>query len=389
MYLSAFFEIQYPGQEAQQCFLKSPALPTRIKPSVKSSANPETSNERMHLKIIDLRSDTVTQPTAAMREAMAAAEVGDDVYGEDPTVNRLQAMAAEMLHKEAALFVSSGTQSNLLALMSHCERGDEYIVGQHAHTYRYEAGGAAVLGSIQPQPLDFSPDGTLNLNRVRSLIKPDDFHFAKTRLLCLENTQAGKVLPMSYLAEASAFAASHRLGLHIDGARIFNAAVKLNIPAHEISRHADTVSVCLSKGLGAPVGSVLCGSSDLIQKAIRWRKMLGGGMRQAGILAAAGIVALTTHVERLAEDHENARLLAQKLSGIAPVRIDLDAVQTNMVFMETAASAGAPLTAFLKERGILVSGRGSFRLVTHLDIAASDIQTVVDAIKDYFVRHPA
>lgn len=324
-----------------------------------------------------------------MRQAMAAAEVGDDVYGEDPTVNRLQSMAAELLHKEAALFVSSGTQSNLLGLMSHCDRGDEYIVGQHAHTYRYEAGGAAVLASIQPQPLDFSSDGTLDLNQVRALIKPDDFHFAKTRLLCLENTQAGKVLPMNYLAEAAAFATTHRLGLHLDGARIFNAAVKLHLPVHEISSHADTVSVCLSKGLGAPVGSILCGPSDLIKKAVRWRKMLGGGMRQAGILAAAGIVALTSHVERLAEDHDHAYQLAKKLSDIDELRIDLDAVQTNMVFMETAASASIPLTAFLKERGILVSGRGNFRLVTHLDIRSSDIPTVVDTIKDFFARHPA
>jgi threonine aldolase len=339
------------------------------------------------LKIIDLRSDTVTRPTPAMRAAMASAEVGDDVYGEDPTVNRLQAMAAEMLHKEAALFVSSGTQSNLLGLMSHCERGDEYIVGQQAHTYRYEAGGAAVLGSIQPQPLDFLPDGTLDLTLVQSLIKPDDFHFAKTRLLCLENTQAGKVLPMDYLAEASTFAASHRLGLHLDGARIFNAAVKLNIPAYEIACHADTVSICLSKGLGAPVGSLLCGPSHLMQKALRWRKMLGGGMRQAGILAAAGIVALSTHIDRLAEDHDHAEQLARKLSDIAEIRIDLDAVQTNMVFMETPASSGASLTAFLKDRGILVSGRGNFRLVTHLDISASDIQTVIDGVKAFFVQN--
>jgi threonine aldolase len=338
--------------------------------------------------MIDLRSDTVTQPSSAMRAAMASAEVGDDVYGEDPTVNRLQTLAAEMLHKEAALFVSSGTQSNLLGVMSHCERGDEYIVGQQAHTYRYEAGGAAVLGSIQPQPLDFLPNGTLDLNQVQSLIKPDDFHFAKTRLLCLENTQAGKVLPMDYLAQASAFASTHRLGLHLDGARIFNAAVKLNVPAHAIARHADTVSVCLSKGLGAPVGSLLCGPANLIRQAIRWRKMLGGGMRQAGILAAAGIVALTSHIDRLAEDHAHAELLARKLSDIAEIRIDLDAVQTNMVFMETPASSSTLLTSFLKDRGILVSGRGNFRLVTHLDITASDIQIVIDAVKDFFMQHP-
>ncbi len=324
-----------------------------------------------------------------MRTAMAAAEVGDDVYGEDPTVNRLQAMAAEMLQKEAALFVSSGTQGNLLGLLSHCGRGDEYIVGQQAHTYRYEGGGGAVLGSIQPQPLDFLPDGTLDLDRVKSLIKPDDFHFAKTRLLCLENTQAGKVLPMDYLEQAFSFAAAHHLGLHLDGARIFNASVKLGVPVHEIARHADTVSVCLSKGLGAPVGSLLCGPSHLIQKALRWRKMLGGGMRQAGILAAAGIVALSSHVQRLAEDHDHARLLARKLSEIAEIRIDPDAVQTNMVFMETTEQSSALLASFLKERGILVSGRGSFRLVTHLDITASDIQKVIAAVKEFFIQNPS
>jgi threonine aldolase len=356
---------------------------------VKSSANHGLGDERQSLKIIDLRSDTVTRPTLIMRAAMAAAEVGDDVYGEDPTVNRLQAMAAEMLQKEAALFVASGTQGNLLGLLSHCERGDEYIVGQQAHTYRYEGGGGAVLGSIQPQPLDFLPDGTLDLDRVQSLIKPDDFHFAKTRLLCLENTQAGKVLPMDYLARAFAFAGSHHLGLHLDGARIFNAAVKLKVPVHEIARHADTVSVCLSKGLGAPVGSLLCGPAHLIQKALRWRKMLGGGMRQAGILAAAGIVALTSHVERLAEDHDHAWLLARKLSEIAEIRIDLDAVQTNMVFMDAPEQSSALLTSFLKERGILVSGRGSFRLVTHLDITASDIQKVIDAVKAFFIQNPS
>lgn len=341
------------------------------------------------MKIIDLRSDTVTRPTPAMRAAMASAEVGDDVYGEDPTVNRLQDLAAEMLHKEAALFVSSGTQSNLLGLMSHCERGDEYIVGQQAHTYRYEAGGAAVLGSIQPQPIEFSADGTLDLDRIVSVIKPDDFHFAKTRLLCLENTQAGKVLPMDYLAKASALAHSRGLGLHMDGARIFNAAVKLKLPVHDISRHADTVSVCLSKGLGAPVGSVLCGGAAIIQKALRWRKMLGGAMRQAGILAAAGIVALTSHVERLAEDHENAGLLARKLSEISEIRVDPDAVQTNMVFMDTPPQSSAALTAFLKDRGILISGRGNFRLVTHLDVSAPDILKTVEAIKDFFRLHPA
>src|SRR2546422_8682064 len=271
--------------------------------------------------VVDLRSDTVTRPSAEMRAAMAAAEVGDDVYGEDPTVNRLEALAAEMLDKEAAVFVCSGTQSNLLALMSHCQRGDEYIVGQQAHTYKFEGGGAAVLGSIQPQPLDYEPDGSLDLAGVEAAIKPDDPHFAKTRLLCLENTQAGKVLTLDYLARAGQCAGAKRLRLHLDGARIFNASVDLGVAVTEISRHFDSVSVCLSKGLGAPVASILCGSRGLIAKARRWRKVLGGGMRQAGVLAAAGIYAFEHNVERLAEDHENASALAEGLAPIDEVSI--------------------------------------------------------------------
>ncbi|MCW5622370.1 MAG: low-specificity L-threonine aldolase, partial [Burkholderiales bacterium] len=263
------------------------------------------------MKEIDLRSDTVTRPTPGMRAAMAAAEVGDDVYGEDPTVNRLEVLAAGLLGKEAALFVPTGTQSNLLGVMAHCERGDEYLVGQQAHTYKYEGGGAAVLGSIQPQPLEFEPDGSLDLERAAAAIKPDDSHFARTRLLCLENTQGGKVLALDYLERAHAFARAHGLGLHLDGARLFNAAVEQGVPVGEIARWFDTVSVCLSKGLGAPVGSVLCGSAGHIAKARRWRKVLGGGMRQAGVLAAAGIYALENHIERLAEDHANARRLAR------------------------------------------------------------------------------
>ncbi|MGH8631522.1 MAG: low-specificity L-threonine aldolase, partial [Burkholderiales bacterium] len=281
------------------------------------------------MKVIDFRSDTVTKPTAAMRAVMAAAEVGDDVYGEDPTVNRLEALAAQMLGKQAAIFIVSGTQSNLLALLSHCERGDEYIVGQQGHTYKYEGGGAAVFGSIQPQPLDYELDGTLDLAKVEAAIKPDDPHFAKTRLLCLENTQAGKVLPLEYLRRAREFCNRKGLGLHLDGARIFNAAVDLGVPVTDISREFDTVSVCLSKGLGAPVGSVLCGPKALIAKARRWRKVLGGGMRQAGVLAAAGIYALNNHVERLKEDHDNARLLAQGLGSVRGVNL-ASRPQTNM-----------------------------------------------------------
>jgi threonine aldolase len=338
------------------------------------------------MKVIDFRSDTVTKPTAAMRAVMAAAEVGDDVYGEDPTVNRLEALAAQMLGKEAAIFVVSGTQSNLLALLSHCERGDEYLVGQQGHTYKYEGGGAAVFGSIQPQPLDYEPDGTLDLAKVEAAIKPDDPHFARTRLLCLENTQAGKVLPLEYLKRAREFCSRKGLGLHLDGARIFNAAVDLGVPVTDISREFDTVSVCLSKGLGAPVGSVLCGPKALIAKARRWRKVLGGGMRQAGVLAAAGIYALQNHVERLKEDHDNARRLAQGLGGVKGVRLAPGA-QTNMVFMSVDPARSAPLREWLKARAILIgAGYGTTRLVTHLDVDRGDVDRFVGAVGEFFAK---
>jgi len=333
---------------------------------------------------IDLRSDTVTKPTAAMRAAMLAAEVGDDVYGEDPTVNRLEALAAARLGKEAALFVCSGTQSNLLALLSHCERGDEYIVGQQGHTYKYEGGGAAVLGSIQPQPLDYEPDGSLDLGRVEAAIKPDDSHFAKTRLLCLENTQGGKVLPLDYLRRAYEFTRARGLGLHLDGARVFNAAVHLQVPVTEISRHFDSVSVCLSKGLGAPVGSVLCGSRELIAKARRWRKVVGGGMRQAGVLAAAGIFALENNVERLARDHENARVLAQALAVIEGITVAPGGAQTNMVFINVEPQRALRLREYLKSQGMLISGQGSIRLVTHLDVERADIDRFAAAVREFF-----
>jgi threonine aldolase len=335
------------------------------------------------MKKIDLRSDTVTLPTPAMRKAMATAQVGDDVYGEDPTVNRLEALAAEKLGKEAALLVSSGTQGNLLALMSHCERGDEYIVGQVAHTYRYEAGGAAVLGSIQPQPLDFEADGTLDLVKVKEVIKPDDYHFAKTRLLCLENTQAGKVLPLDYLAEADAFAQNHNLATHLDGARIFNAAVKLEVDVQEIARHFDSVSVCLSKGLSAPVGSVLCGPAEFIKTARRWRKMVGGGMRQAGVLAAAGIIALTEMVERLDEDHANARRLAEGLADIPGLTVDLDGVQTNMVFFTLADPLVGKFGPFMARKNIVIDdGPYPVRAVTHYGLEAADIEYVIQSATD-------
>lgn len=338
------------------------------------------------MKVIDLRSDTVTKPTPAMRKAMAEAEVGDDVYGEDPTVNRLELLAADMLDKEAALFVSSGTQGNLLAVMSHCERGDEYIVGQMAHTYRWEGGGAAVLGSIQPQPLDFEPDGTLHLQKVEQAIKPDNYHFTRTRLLCQENTHNGQVLPLDYLEQAATLTTRFNLGHHLDGARVFNAAVKLNVPVRVIARSFDTVSFCLSKGLGAPVGSMLCGPRDLITKARRWRKVLGGGMRQAGILAAAGILALSDHVERLADDHANARLLARGLADMSEISCDPALVQTNMVFVSVRKGSSEELAAYLKQKGILILPRNPIRLVTHLDVTAEDIKTFVQEVKTFFSR---
>lgn len=336
------------------------------------------------MKQIDLRSDTVTRPTPAMRRAMAEADVGDDVMGEDPTINRLEAVAAETLGFEAAVLVTSGTQGNLLGLLGHCERGDEYIVGQQAHTYKYEGGGGAVLGSIQPQPLEFEPDGTLDLERVARAIKPIDPHFARTRLLCLENTIAGKVLPLDYLGEARAFTEERGLGLHLDGARVFNAAVKLGVPARDIARHFDSLSFCLSKGLGAPVGSVLCGSADLIERARRWRKMVGGGMRQAGVLAAAGLVALSDHVERLADDHANARVLAEGLAAIEPLEIDLQTVQTNMVFVNMPAARLAPFVRHLGEQGVSTSANLPLRLVTHLDVDRDDILKVIGLAEDFF-----
>ncbi len=334
--------------------------------------------------MIDLRSDTVTRPNDAMRKAMAEAEVGDDVYGEDPTVNRLESLASEMMGTESAIFVSSGTQSNLLALMSHCRRGDEYIVGQDAHTYKYEGGGAAVLGSIQPQPLDVEGDGTIDLKKAEEVIKPDDYHFAQTKLFCLENTKSGRVLPMNYLFAAKEFADRANLGFHLDGARIFNAAVKLGIDVKEISSLFDSVSVCLSKGLGAPVGSVLCGSKDLIGQARRWRKVLGGGMRQAGILAAGAIYALQNNVERLSDDHYHAARLREALLDIDEIKVEPGSADTNMVFISLPAHSPQELAKFLQQKGILIYPGKSMRLVTHLDISGSDITDFVEALKSFF-----
>lgn len=327
------------------------------------------------MAVIDLRSDTVTQPTPGMREAMLAAELGDDVYGEDPTVNRLEQYLAAELGFASALFVPTGTMSNLLGLMAHCERGDEYIVGQQAHTYKYEGGGAAVLGSIQPQPIEGEADGSLDLVKVEAAIKQDDFHFARTRLLALENTMQGKVLPLSYLAAARELTHRRGLALHLDGARLYNAAVKQGVAAREITRHFDSVSVCLSKGLGAPVGSVLCGSDELIGKARRWRKVVGGGMRQAGILAAAGLYALEHQVARLAEDHANAERLAVGLRGLGYA---VEPVQSNMVYAQVGERAGA-LQAFCAERGIKLTAAPRLRMVTHLDVGVADIERVLEA----------
>lgn len=333
---------------------------------------------------VDLRSDTVTRPTDAMREAMRAADVGDDVYGEDPTVDALQRRLADDLGFEAGLFVPSGTQSNLLALLAHCERGDEYLVGMDAHTYKFEGGGAAVLGSIQPQPIVQADDGSLPLDRVAAAIKPIDPHFARTRLLALENTWHGRPLPLDYLRQASALARDRGLGIHLDGARLFNAAVACGVRAREIARHFDTVSVCLSKGLGAPVGSVLVGPHALIGKARRWRKVCGGGWRQAGMLAAACLHALDHHVDRLADDHARAARLAQRLADIdGPTVLGQ---HTNMVFVDVPVDRLRALDAHLRDAGIRISigTLPTLRLVTHLDIDDAGIERTADAFARFF-----
>jgi threonine aldolase len=315
--------------------------------------------------------------------------LGDDVFGDDPSVNALQEQIAALLGKEAALFMPSGTQSNLAGIMSHCGRGDEYIVGQGAHCYRYEAGGAAVLGSVQPQPLPNQPDGSLGLADIEAAIKPDDEHFARSRLLALENTIGGRVLPMTYLAEATALARRHGLGTHLDGARLFNAAVALGgdarANAKAIAGHFDSVSVCFSKGLGAPVGSALVGPKELIQRAHRWRKMLGGGMRQAGVLAAAAQHALEHHIDRLADDHALATLLAEGLSGIGA--LELQRPQTNILFVNVRGGRGAQLLAHLKAQGVLATGLIGLRFVTHLDVDRADIDRAIAAVRGFFKDH--
>ncbi|MCF5764055.1 low-specificity L-threonine aldolase [Aeromonas veronii] len=335
------------------------------------------------MRYIDLRSDTVTQPTDAMRQAMLHAEVGDDVYGEDPGVNALEAHGARLLGKQAALFVPSGTMSNLLAVMSHCQRGEGAILGNAAHIYRYEAQGSAVLGSVALQPLPMQRDGTLAFDDIKAALAPDDAHFVQTRLICLENTHNGKVLPLSYLQEMGTFVAERGLKLHLDGARLFNAAVASETPVALIAAPFDSISICLSKGLGAPVGSLLVGSHDFIARARRLRKMLGGGMRQAGILAQAGLFALEQHVTRLADDHRRAKRLAEGLAALPGIELDLSLVQSNMVFLRLREGESAPLLAFMKERGILFSGYGELRLVTHLQINDDDIEEVIDAFTEY------
>lgn len=335
----------------------------------------------------DFRSDTVTRPSAGMRAAMASAEVGDDVFGDDPTVKRLEARVADIIGKEAGLFVPSGTQSNLIGLMTHCERGDEYIVGQQAHCYRWEAGGAAVLGSIQPQPLENAADGTIALADIEAAIKPDDPHFARTRLLALENTIGGKILPTDYVQAATALARKHGLACHLDGARAFNAAVALGVPLAQLAQPFDTVSVCLSKGLGAPVGSVLVGSQATIARARRWRKMLGGGMRQAGILAAAGLYALEHNVDRLAEDHANARTLAEGLAKLPGLTVT--APDTNIVFVNVEASIAPVFAAHLAQHGIgVVSAYGATRQrwVTHLDVDAKAVDDALSIASQFLQR---
>lgn len=331
--------------------------------------------------VVDLRSDTVTRPTASMREAMLRAEVGDDVFGDDPTVNALQERVAARLRKEAALFVSSGTQANLCALMAWCQRGDEAIVGQLAHTYRYEAGGGAVLGGIQPQPVPQQADGTLALSDIAAAIKPDDPHFARTRLLALEDTWNGKVLPQDYLDAATDLAHARGLATHLDGARLFNAVVASGVPVDRLTRGFDSVSFCLSKGLGAPVGSMLVGPRDFVARAHRLRKMLGGGMRQVGLLAAAGLHALDHHVERLADDHRLARRLAYGLAAIPGVTVTPP--DTNIVFASVEGGRTAALLEHLAAHGVLATGLIGLRFVTHLDVDAAGVDRAVDAVRRF------
>jgi threonine aldolase len=347
------------------------------------------------MRAVDLRSDTVTQPTPAMRDAMISAPLGDDVFGDDPSVNALQDKIAAMLGFEAALFVPTGTQSNLCAILSHCQRGDEYIVGQMQHCYRWEAGGGAVFGSVQPQPIAHQPDGTLAVADIEAAIKPDDPHFARSRMLALENTLGGQVIPMAYIEQATQLAASRGLARHLDGARLFNAAVAqaaqtgkdARTEARRIAQCFDSVSVCFSKGLGAPVGSALCGSKEFIGRARRVRKMAGGAMRQAGVLAAAAAYALDHHVDRLAEDHALARRLAEGLAGVEGLKVE--APHTNIVFVDLVGGArerSAELLKHLQAQGVMATGLYRLRFVTHLDVDAAGVDRAIAAIRSFFGR---
>ncbi len=340
------------------------------------------------MKTIDLRSDTVTLPTAAMREAICNAELGDDVFGEDPTTIRLEQMAAERMGKEAAMMVASGTMGNLVCVLSYCRRGDEVILGDQSHTFVYEAGGVSALGGVHPHTIVNQPDGTMRLENIEAAIRADNVHFPRTRLICLENTHnrcGGAVLTPGYMQQVASLAHDRGLLLHLDGARIFNAAVALDVDVKELTRHVDSVSFCLSKGLSAPVGSVICGSAEFIAEARRNRKAVGGGMRQCGIIAAAGIEALEQMIDRLAEDHANARRLAEGIAGIAGLSIELERVQTNIVFFDLASEepAAEKLVTELADRGvkILASGPHRLRAVTHYGINNDDIDLALAALE--------
>jgi|TARA_B110000090_G_scaffold100427_1_gene112975 threonine aldolase len=334
--------------------------------------------------MIDFRSDTVTKPCKKMRHAMSQAEVGDDVYNDDPTVNDLEQWAAKQHNFEAALFCSSGTQANLLALMVHCQRGDEYLCGQQAHNYKFEGGGAAVLGSIQPQPIHNEKDGTISLLKLKQAIKPDDSHFAQTKLVSIENTINGKVLPLNYLAELREFVNEHQLSLHLDGARVYNAATALDVEITEITQYFDSMTVCLSKGLGAPIGSLLFGSDAFIKTARRWRKVLGGGMRQAGILCAAAKIALEDNISKLKTDHENAQYLAKQLNNINGFSVELKQVETNMVFVKIDKTVDIfSIANNLKAQKIMLTPSENMRLVTHLDINKDKIDRFISVLKTH------
>jgi threonine aldolase len=338
-------------------------------------------------RIIDLRSDTVTLPTPAMRQAMVQAELGDDVYGEDPTVNRLEALAAERLGKEAALFVPSGTMANLICLLAHCARGEEALMGRMAHTFLFEAGGSAAVGGIHPCTVPNRPDGTMALDELEAAIRdPLNDHHPCTRLICLENTHnrcSGAVLDPSYMADVRALATRHGLAVHLDGARVFNAAVALGLPASQLACHVDSVSFCLSKGLSAPVGSLVCGTDEFVGRARRQRKLLGGGMRQAGVLAAAGIVALETMVDRLAEDHTNARRLAEGLARLPGIVLDPARIQTNIVIFDLApgAPSAAELLTVLAKEGVKMGSVSARRVraVTHYGVEAEHVELALEA----------